>query len=592
MNMRKLFAVLLLLLSVATAEARTSATLVSAKLDTDALKPGMTATATVTIAISEGLHAQSHTPLGDSYIPLTLTIAQMPGITTGEPQYPQGETVDYPQLGKLNFYIGQIDLRVPLTVTASAANGPLTISGKVRLQACNDKSCFPPETIPFTINATVAGGSVAPATQATTGVPATSPTTAPAAVAEGKPPTAVSVFGFDLSRGGLPLILVGAFVVGILFNAMPCVLPVMPLKIMGFYEVSQHDRGKCLRLGAVFSLGLIFFFLILATSIVAFRWIDWGGLFKSTTFTIAIVVVLLSVALSTFGVFNVLLPGSVYNLRPREDSFTGNFLFGMLTAALSTPCTFGAFVALLAWTITQPVIVGYLIFTAVGAGMAFPYFVLSAVPEVARKFPRTGAWPEVVKQMTAFLILATAVFFAQPLISRFVSTSAIWWAIFAVIVASGVFLIVRAVQISPHLRARLIATSIAVLLVLPSFALVRQLTSRPYQWQAFSQPSLDAAIASGRPVLIDFTADWCGNCHWLEAWVLHDKKVVAAVRDRDVLMLQADLTRDGAPGQELLNKLNPAGSIPFTAVYRGDVKPATLDGIYNVDDLLRLLDRR
>lgn len=587
--MRRLLTLVLVLLAVPPLYARTSATLVDARLDVDALRVGVPATAIVTIRIGDGLHAQSHTPLGESYIPLTLSLSPLPGIVAAEPQYPLGETVTYPQLGKLNVYIGQVAIRVPLTIQEDVANGPLTINGKVRLQACNDKSCFPPENISFTIDTTAVGSRA----KAATASAANAPTTIEATAAPGSPTKhsgGLTVFGVDLTRGGLPLILAAAFLVGIVFNAMPCVLPVVPLKIMGFYEVSQHDRGKSLRLGTVFSAGLVLFFLILATLIVGLHVIAWGDLFKKTWFTVTIVGVLTAMALGTFGFFSVAVPARLYAVSPKHDTYTGNFLFGMLTAALSTPCTFGAFVALLAWTLTQPTWVGFALFTAVGVGMAFPYFVLSAVPEVARKFPRTGPWAEVVKQMMAFLLLATAVFFAQPLISRYLSTTAVWWTLFAVIAAGGLFLISRAFQLSPHFRARLIATAIAVLLVLPSFALVRRLTSRPYEWQAFSQRALDDARVAGRPVVIDFTADWCGNCHWLEATVLHDPKIVSAVRDRNALMLQADVTHDNAPGQPLLTELNPTGSIPFTAVYASPTeKPSTLDGIYNVDDLLKLL---
>ena len=166
-------------------------------------------------------------------------------------------------------------------------------------------------------------------------------------------------------------------------------------------------------MGAVFSLGLIASFGVLALLVVGLRVLDWGGLFQKTPFTIGIVTVLGVMSLSLFGFFTVSLPTSIYQLTPRHDTYSGNFLFGVLTAALSTPCTFGLFVGLLAWALAQPPFIGVAVLMTVGVGMAFPYFVLSAFPQVAKNFPRTGPWAEIIKQLMGFLLLATAVYFAS-----------------------------------------------------------------------------------------------------------------------------------------------------------------------------------
>ena len=132
---------------------------------------------------------------------------------------------------------------------------------------------------------------------------------------------------------------------------MPCVLPVLPLKIMGFYEAAQHSRRRSIALGAVFSLGLVASFAVLAILVVGLRTLEWGGLFQKTWFTVTIVIVLSAMALSLFGLFTVNLPTGIYQFSPRHDTYVGNFLFGILTAALSTPCTFGMFVGLLTWAL-------------------------------------------------------------------------------------------------------------------------------------------------------------------------------------------------------------------------------------------------
>jgi thiol:disulfide interchange protein DsbD len=248
------------------------------------------------------------------------------------------------------------------------------------------------------------------------------------------------------------------------------------------------------------------------------------------------------------------------------------------------------FVGLLAWALAQPAVIGVALLMTVGVGMAFPYFLLSAFPQVAKNFPRTGPWAEIVKQMMGFLLLATAVYFAQPLYEKFVSDQAFWWTLFGVIAAGAIFLVVRSIQLSKDFAPRAIAFAIALLVIAPSLWATRQLTIRPYQWQAYSDEALSAAEAQGRPVLVDFTATWCGNCHYVEAFVLNDRKVIVAVHDANVIMLKADVTDDNAPARPLLAKLNPAGAIPLTAVYLpGKNEPRKLVGIYNTGDLLAIL---
>lgn len=587
---------------------------ISAEINQSAVHPGDKIMLAVVVTVHDGLHAQSHTPVSDDYIPFEVKPGA--GGTFGTPVYPAGTDKNYPDLGKLNVYEGDVVVRIPVTIPAGAKEGALKITGTVKYQACNDNQCFQPEKPDFSVETTVVpvGTAVAkthadlfpddattkpaaPAGKQAAAVPVVAPDANPpaagptesAAIPAAAP---VSILGFDLTHSPWPIVFGLAFVVGIIFNAMPCVLPVVPLKIMGFYEVSQHDRKKCLALGGVFSLGLIASFAVLATLIVGVKFLHWGDLFQHTWFTVTIVVILLAMAVNTFGWFDIPLPSGMYSFSPRHDTYTGNFLFGILTAALSTPCTFGMFVALLTWSITVKTWMGVSAITMVGVGMAFPYFVLSAFPELARKFPRTGPWSNVVKQLMGFFLLATAVFFAAPLVGKFMTLASIYWALFAVFAGAALFLLVRTFQLSPHARARIIGTAIAAVIVVPAFVAVRWLNNEPYKWTAYSDQARDRATASGKPVLIDFTATWCSTCHVLEASTLHDPKVLAAVRNHDVVMLKADVTDGGAAGQPLLRRLRSDEAIPLTAVYYPDHKdPVVLTGIYSAEDLVRTLDR-
>lgn len=592
----------LLLFSIPALAQQEASADVSAALSTNAVHAGDKPTVAVIVTVHDGLHAQSHTPFDEFAIKFELATDKSDQVSFGEARYPDPLVKTFPNLGKLSVYEGKTIIRVPVTINADAKPGALKLSGNVTFQACNADTCFPPETINFSVDTKVVAAEQPvtanpdyPAEQ--NSAPAAAPTTAPAAHAETPPAVQTAdsasstIFGFDPDKASWPIDFVAAFLIGIIFNLMPCVLPVLPLKIMGFYEVSQHDRRKSVLLGAVFSAGLIASFGVLAALVFGSTKLNWGGLFEQTWFTITISVVLLAMAISTFGFFTIHVPTALYSITPRHDTYLGNFLFGILTAALSTPCTFGAFVALLAWALKQPGWVGSTSLVIVGVGMASPYFVLSAMPQLARKFPRSGPWPEVVKQFMAFLLLATAVYFAQPLLGQ-LSMHAVWWTMFAIIAAGGVFLVVRAVQLSPRLMPRIISLAIAIVIVLPAFAVARRITSEPFKWIPYSDAALASARASGKPVLIDFTAAWCGNCHFLEAKVLYSSEVAAAVDKNSVVMLQADVTTKQALARPLLDKLNAsgAGAIPLTAVYFPNRdQPTLLKGIYSADDLVRTL---
>jgi thiol:disulfide interchange protein len=579
----------------AMAQQKHSSADVSAVLSTVNVHAGDKPTIAVIVNVHEGLHAQSHTPVDDFAIKFELKPDKSSAATFGDVIYPAGIDQTYPSLGKLNVYEGKTVIQVPVTIASDAKTGAITLTGKVRFQACNNDTCFPPENVKFSIATNVVAADQAvehnPAFDQAVAPPV--PTTGPAATqpASVAGDSDTKIFGIDLAKLAWPVIFAAAFCIGIVFNLMPCVLPVLPLKIMGFYEVSQHDRKKSLLLGAVFSAGLVASFGVLAALVVGSAKLPWGALFENFWFTVAITVVLVAMAISTFGFFTINVPTAMYSFTPRHDTYVGNFLFGILTAALSTPCTFGMFVALLAWALKQPAWIGGAAIVMVGVGMAFPYFVLSAVPEVARKFPRTGPWPEVIKQFMGFLLLATALFFAQPLFKH-VSRDIFWWLMFAVVCGSGIFLVIRSIQLSGNSTPRIVCASIAILLIAPTFYAVHRITEKPFKWIPYSDQALATARASGDPVIIDFTADWCTTCHYIEAKVLHNSDVVHEINQRKVVMLQADMTNPDAAARPLLDKLNAAGagSVPLTAVYFPNQKePTLLKGIYSADDLKNTL---
>lgn len=570
-------------------------------INSSALHPGQKAIAAIVVEIDDGYHAQAHKPLDPSYIAFVVAPDENAAVTWGEPQYPPGQIEDYPALGKLSVYTDKVVLYVPFSVKGDAKPGQLELGGKLTYQVCDSNACYPPEHPKFKIATKIvaADAEVKPnepglfkgAFEATSSTVPTSlapagPATQPAAVREA-------------GSSGAPFQFLTAFLAGILFNVVPCVLPVLPLKAVGFYEASQHSRARSFSFGVAFSLGLIATFAVFGVLLFGYQWIgfherpfSWGQLFTYQWFTGLIVAILLLMALGTFGAFNVGVPRGLYSVSPRHDTYVGNFEFGILTALLSTPCTFGMFVFVLGWAALQAPAVGVMILVTVGAGMAFPYLALSALPEVARRFPRTGPWAELVKQMMGFLLLLAAVYFARPFIGRLLHGENFWWLLFGVVCVAALWLVARSIQFAKSPVGGLVGGLLALVMVAASLAGVLRLAYQPYQWQPFTKAALDQARASGRITLVEFTADWCGNCQYVEAKVLHNRAVVDSVRKHDVVMLKADVTREDAPARPLLEQLNPAGSIPLTVIYAPKApQPIELTGIYSKEELQSAIDR-
>ncbi len=554
-------------------------------LDVSALQPGKPATLAVVFDVKPGFHAQSSVSrdyFADS-IPFTATVSENPAMTFGAPLFPPGKLIPAELTGQLSVYEGQVVVRIPIQVKADAPLGPTKVGGKLGFQICDDAGkCLAPDKEAFSIDTEIVAADkpVEPANEdvfrQATRAGAAAPAGAGGAKVVNPDAPAYSLFG------GLGI----AFLVGIMFNAVPCVLPVLPLKGLQFYEASQHSRRRSLAFGVAFGLGVVASFAALGLVVVVLKAFKWGELFSNPWFSAVLALILAAMALNMFGLFTINVPGRMYAFSPRHDTYFGNVLFGILTAALSTPCTFGLFVSVLGWALTQTPAVGMLAICTVGAGMASPYVLLSAFPEVARKFPRTGPWAELTKQFMGFLLLGVAAFFAQQWIGKLVGgNERVWWVIFGIIAAGAAFLVARAFHYGKTRTAPAVAIVIALLLVVPSFLVARKLTIKPYQWQEYSPQLLAQAQAGNEVVLVEFTASWCANCHTIEALYINADDVRRDVSKYNVRMVKADLSATTAPGWDLLRGLGGEG-VPLTAVYAPGLKePVLLTGFYGVGPL-------
>jgi len=377
---------------------------------------------------------------------------------------------------------------------------------------------------------------------------------------------------------------------GLILNFMPCVLPVVSLKIMSFVQQAHEDKREVAKMGILFSLGILSVFLVLA-SLGAFLGYGWGELFKKTSFLVAMTAVVFSLSLSMFGVFTITMPSfigraSVGGKTPYGDAF----FKGVLATFLATPCSGPFLGATLAWALLQPPGVIFVIFLSVGTGMSLPYLVLSLRPGLLRFMPKPGEWMITLERVMGFLLLCTAVYLVGIIESALVVPT-LWFLMFLL---GGLWQYGKYGSIVNPLRKRII--SLGVLIVMAAGGYIVSYHYLPSEnvsgeirvQQNFSLEKLVENRDRGIITIVKFTADWCPNCKLVESTSLYTEKVSKEISKNGISLLVADITRNNTVAEQLLKKLG-SRSIPFLAVFPpgGEFsRPLCLRDIYSESDVL------
>lgn len=386
------------------------------------------------------------------------------------------------------------------------------------------------------------------------------------------------------SRGIVTFLFFG-FIGGFILNLMPCVLPVISLKIFGFIKHAGKDRRSILRNGLSFVAGIFVWFIGLALLLIALKaaghQITWAAQFTNPYFVLGLSVIVLIFALDLFGVFEITLPQAVMHRMlhsATREGEAGSFFQGLFATALATPCTAPFLGTAIGFAFTQSSLIILLMFVAVAAGMSFPYLLLSAEPAWMRFLPQPGPWMQHVKQFMGFLLLATLIFLIYVLGAQRGLDGAVWASCFLLIVAIACWM--KGAFVIPTASAAKRATSLVLILVLVlgsgayfvgnkfRVAKIDLVQVQQGDWQPFTPERLQSERVQGHAVFIDFTAAWCLTCKFNEKSVLESSAVREAFQRHGVVKLKADWT-NGDPGiTKLLQQFGRPG-VPLYVLYPG-----------------------
>jgi len=408
--------------------------------------------------------------------------------------------------------------------------------------------------------------------------------TAVPAVEVGRPSTT--------GQASLWQMLLYAFIGGMILNIMPCVLPVIALKILGFVSQAKDEPRRVRKLGLIYAVGVLASFLALAGIVIAAKAAGqkagWGMQFSNPQFIVALTVLVTLVALNLFGVFEVTLSGRVMGAADglaSKHGVAGAFFNGVLATVLATPCTAPFLGVALGFAFVQPTPIIVLMFLTVGLGLAAPYIVLSWHPTWLKFLPKPGVWMENFKIAMGFPMLATAVWLLS-LTTTFYGERSWWLGIFLVLVGTAAWVFGAFVQRGQKRRA--LAGIIVVLLLAAGYVWAldgnlqwrspvtearasTSLTHAPegYPWQPWSREAVAKAQAEGRPVIVDFTAKWCVTCNATVKPALQRAEVIEKLKSMNAAALLADNTTFPPAIAEELARFNRAG-VPLVLVYSRD----------------------
>ncbi|MCP5061820.1 MAG: DUF255 domain-containing protein [Ignavibacteriae bacterium] len=555
------------------------------------------------LIIDEGWHTNSHKPNDEFLIPTSINIKTDLTDQKIKIIFPNAENI------KLEFsddpvsvFEGEPVFGATILILQDIELGTKTIDVEFNYQACNDKTCMAPVTIKKSLEVEIVHANVdiirnqneifSKINNFTDNTLQTSETKS---------------IETESSNISVWFALVSAFIGGLILNLMPCVLPVLSLKIFSIVQQSGEDRRKRIDHGLAFTLGVLATFWVLAITLILLRaggeQLGWGFQLQSPAFIIILTTLLFLFGLSMFGVFEIGTSlTAVGQGSANEEGFIGSFSSGVLATIVATPCTAPFMGSALGYALSQPAYVSLLVFTFLGLGMAAPYLLLTTIPSLSKYVPKPGAWMETFKQFMGFLLMATVLWLLW-VFSLQVGAEGLLILLGSFIIASiGGWIFGRWGNIAKPKPTRVKAMIAAIILILGGIvftfnnidannATTTEMEQGKIKWQTFSPELVKEYLDEGKPVFIDFTAAWCLSCQVNEKVAFSSEDVQNAFDKMGVQMLKADWTnRDEVIGRELAKF--GRNSVPLYVLYSGrkNAEPVLLPEIITPGIVLDALE--
>ena len=581
-------------------------TLIHVAAPTVRIPAGGSATVALEVKVEPGWHVNANPPSPDYMIPTEVTIEAAGGVSAGKGEYPA------PMPLKVGFeeqqiltYGGTFVVRLPLAAAGGAVRGPRTLKGTVSFQACSDQLCLTPASVPFELHAEVTdaasggastpagadtgGGAAAPGLGATPNggalpSPGTGFTTGPPAGGE----HAVAL-GNPLARafehGGLAAFLafLGIFGTGLALNLTPCVYPMLGVTLSIFGARRAAPPLQVFGLALTYVLGMAAMYTTLGV-IAALTGGLFGSALQNPLVSVGIGVLMIALALSMFGLYQLQPPAALLQKLggANATSLVGVFLSGLVVGVFAAPCIGPPVVALLALVGARgDPWFGFATFFTLSLGLGAPYLVLGTFSNLLRNLPRSGEWMIWVERTLGVILLGVGLFYGM----LGIAPKQAGWVIPVVLVLGGIYLGFFEKSANARAGFRWLKRLAGAAAVAGGIFIV---ISTPTVGIAFRDGTLDelrGTMGQGRPVFVDFSADWCVSCHELERVTFANPQVIQAARDFHAF--RVDLTRfNSAEAQAWRKEFRIRGlpTVVFLAPDGREVSVARVEGFVSAAD--------
>ena len=567
----------------------------------DSGHPGDHVILAIVLDIKKGFHVIANagqlTPMADFRpFPTSVTVeSASPGLTIESARYPKAYAAEVDFIdGALMSFKGKTIVYLPMRVDANTSPGQMHVKVSIAYQACDSQVCLFPttetrdtflkivkeDTIPSIINADLFNNYHA--------------------MFPGADDTSV---GFDLfgwqftlntsSVTGYFMLLLTAAIGGALLNFTPCVLPLVPIKIISLSNAAANQK-QCLALGLAMFSGVLAFWLSIGAAIaLGAGFTATNQLFQYPVFTILVGAIIAIMAFGMCGLFSVRLPNFIYGFNPGQDTMHGSFGLGILTAILSTPCTAPFMGAAAAWAATRHPATTLITFAAIGVGMALPYLILSASPRLVQKMPRTGPASVLIKEVMGLFMLAAAAYFVGTGLSGIFSNppnppgKLYWWAVMGFTAAGGAWLAYRTFRITNRKIMQSIFAGLGTLVFIGSvYGGLHLADQGPIEWVYYTPERYESATDSGNVIVMNYTAEWCLNCKALEAGVLHNEKVIRLLAEADIIPMKVDITGNNPAAKARLKHIGHL-TIPLLVVHSPGGEEVFRSDFYTVEQVMQ-----
>ena len=581
--MRRIFALALLAAVPALGSAEAPVFSVAASWQGNPPRPGASTNLSVAVSVRNGWHINSNSPLDPYLIPTRVTLQLPRGWSADTPAFPAHTLAKFAfSEDKLAVFEGVVTVTIKVH-RALDAGAPAQLSGTVEAQACNDRVCLPPAEVGFALLG-VASGAAAPRTGAA--VSPSPPIPAPLQTFQGS-----QAGPQDLSErfrhGSLLLQLVLVFVAGLALNLTPCVYPLIPITIGFFSAQSARSRAHTWLLALIYVLGMSVTYSALGV-LAALTGRLFGAALQSPWLVGLVVAVLLTLAASMFGAWELRVPTWATRMSGGRTGAGGALVMGLVVGVVAAPCI-GPFVLGLLTYVGQrhDVLLGFLLFFVLALGLGAPFLLLAVFVRALEHLPNSGAWMLGVRQLFGVLLVALAAYFVRPFIEPFGDL------IFSgLLILGGVYLIVIARPgheqplVDRVMRCASAAVLVAGVLVYP------RTNSSPRHallWQPYDEAAVAHAIAGRQPVVLDFFATWCVPCKELDEKTFSDAEVAAQLAG--FARFKVDLTRADPNTDAVRQRFGVAG-VPTVVFYRSgvEVPDARLTGFEAPSQFLHRLE--